>query len=111
MSRVVALVCAIVAALAAGVRAQNAPVDAAFDAFWSAASRQEAATRVDAIVRSRPSFDEAYRRVARGPPQPPPPTPILPVGQHAPPGRAPFFLLTPPLTNQPRVRGSVRLSP
>jgi len=44
----------------------SAKIDAAFEAFWSAASPDEAARRVDAIVKSGVTFDEAMRRLKAG---------------------------------------------
>jgi len=46
--------------------AQTSTVDAAFGAFWAAASPEEAAKVVDPIVRAGLNFDEAYRRLHRG---------------------------------------------
>jgi poly(3-hydroxybutyrate) depolymerase len=108
MSRVVAGVCAIVALLAAAVHAQNAAVDAAFDAFWNAASRQEAAARVDAILRSRVSFDDAYRRLQRGRPYHPQPTGIVRLKNPGSDGIEHFYVLNVPDTYDPARRYQVR---
>src|SRR5690348_5350541 len=45
---------------------QTADVDAAFHAFWAAASPKEAAGRIDAITATRITFDDAYRRLKHG---------------------------------------------
>ena len=108
MSRVVASVWAIVAALAAGLHAQNASVDAAFDAFWSASSRQEAAANIDAIVRSRVSFDEAYRRLQRGRSYQPQPTGIVRLRNKTADGVEHFYVLNVPDTYDPARRYQVR---
>jgi hypothetical protein len=49
----------------AGV-AQSSRVDAAFDHFWAAASPAEAAERVDEVVASGVTYDEALRRLRAG---------------------------------------------
>jgi poly(3-hydroxybutyrate) depolymerase len=69
MSRAVILLCALVVAVStvsSAPSAQAPSIDAAFDAFWAAASREEAARLVEPIVRSRMAFDDAYRRLRRG---------------------------------------------
>jgi poly(3-hydroxybutyrate) depolymerase len=108
MSRVVAGACVVVAALAVGVRAQDVPVDAAFDAFWSAASRQDAAARVDTILRSGISFDAAHRRLQRGRTYQAQPTGIVRRQNRAPDGVEHFYVLNVPETYDPARRYQVR---
>ena len=108
MSRVVAGVCVVVAALAVGARAQDVPVDAAFAAFWSAASRQDAAARVDAILHSGISFDGAYRRLQRGRTYLTQPTGIVRLQNRAPDGVEHFYVLNVPETYDPARRYQVR---
>jgi hypothetical protein len=52
--------------LVAAAQAPRPSVDAAFEAFWSAAGAVEAAARTGDIVRSGISFDDAYKRLAEG---------------------------------------------
>jgi len=66
MRRVVLAAWLAAAVLIAAAAAQNTPADAAFDAFFAAPSRADAASRADAIVKSRVPFDEAYGRLQRG---------------------------------------------
>jgi len=69
MSRAVTLLCAMAAAFSAvspTPAAQPPSIDAAFDAFWAAGSREEAARLVEPIVKSRVAFDDAYGRLRRG---------------------------------------------
>jgi poly(3-hydroxybutyrate) depolymerase len=108
VSRGVVGLFAIVAALAGSLHAQNAAVDAAFDAFWSAASRQEAAARVDAILRRRISFDDASRRLQRGRPYSPQPTGIVRLQNRTSDGVAHFYVLNVPETYDPARRYQVR---
>jgi hypothetical protein len=63
-----AVVVASVAGLGGRAAAQMSAVDAAFGAFWAAASPEDAAKLVDPIVRAAVNFDEAYRRLQRGRP-------------------------------------------
>jgi poly(3-hydroxybutyrate) depolymerase len=108
VSRVVAGACLVVAALAVGSHAQDAAVDAAFSAFWSAASRQEAAARADAILRSRISFEDAYRRLQRGRAYQPQPTGIVRLQNRTSDGVEHFFVLNVPETYDPARRYPVR---
>ena len=62
----IAIVAACVAGAAGRPAAQTSATDAAFEAFWSASSPEEAARLVDPIVRAGVTFDEAYRRLQRG---------------------------------------------
>jgi hypothetical protein len=48
--------------------AQSTRVDAAFEHFWAAATPEDAAARVDEVVASGVSFDEALRRLRAGRP-------------------------------------------
>ncbi len=57
---------AFVASLVGEPAAPTSVVDAAFDAFWSAASPAESSRLADGIVRAGVSFDEAHRRLQRG---------------------------------------------
>jgi poly(3-hydroxybutyrate) depolymerase len=77
VSRKVIILFALIAAVSAIASAQKSTVDAAFEAFWTAPSREEAAQRVDAILRSGVSFDEAYRRLQRGRAYGPQPTGVV----------------------------------
>ena len=53
--------------LAGALAAQVAPsIDAAFQKFWQADSRESAAKAADQISRTRVSFDEAWRRLRAG---------------------------------------------
>lgn len=61
---VVVVACA--AGLAGRPSAQTSAADAAFGAFWAAASPDAAAKLVDPIVRAGVTFDQAYRRLQRG---------------------------------------------
>jgi hypothetical protein len=61
-----AVVAACVSALADRPAAQTSAVDAAFGAFWSATSPEDAAKLVDPVLRSGVTFDEAYRRLQQG---------------------------------------------
>ncbi len=107
MSRVVG-VCVVVAVLAGSLRAETPAVDAAFDAFWSATSRQEATARVDAILRSRVSFDDAYRRLQRGRRYQAQPTGIVRLQNRTSDGVAHFYVLNVPDTYDPARRYQVR---
>src|SRR4051812_44965431 len=68
---------ALLALVIAVPSAQRPAVDAAFDEFWAAPSREEAAQRVGPILRSGVSFDEAYRRLQRGRTYGPQPTGVV----------------------------------
>ena len=57
--------------------AQKPTVDAAFDEFWAAPSRDEAAHRIEPILHSGVSFDEAYRRLQSGRAYGPQPTGVV----------------------------------
>ncbi|HEY7292289.1 MAG TPA: hypothetical protein VH583_20800, partial [Vicinamibacterales bacterium] len=46
--------------------AQSSRVDAAFEHFWAAASAEEAAARIEEVVASGVSFDDALRRLRAG---------------------------------------------
>ena len=61
-----AVAAACVSALADRPAAQTSAVDAAFAAFWSATSPEDAAKLVDPIVRAGVTFDDAYRRLRQG---------------------------------------------
>ncbi|HEX7139561.1 MAG TPA: hypothetical protein VF219_17040, partial [Vicinamibacterales bacterium] len=54
------------AALPLAGAAQSSRVDAAFERFWAAASPAEAAERVDEVVASGVTFDDALRRLRTG---------------------------------------------
>jgi dienelactone hydrolase len=54
------------ASAAARPTAQTSAADAAFGAFWSATSPEEATRLIDPILRTGVSFDEAYRRLKQG---------------------------------------------
>src|SRR5262249_48351741 len=108
MSRVVAAACAVVAVLAAGLDAQNGSVDAAFDAFFSAPSREGAATRIEPILTSRVGFDEAYRRLKRGRIYVAQPTGIVRMENRTSDGVEHFFAVNVPDTYDPAKRYQVR---
>src|SRR3954452_22812442 len=75
--RTATILLALLALVIAVPSAQGPAVDAAFDEFWAAPSREEAALRVDPILRSGVSFDEAYRRLQRGRAYGPQPTGVV----------------------------------
>ena len=54
------------AVLAAPAPVNQAAVDRAFEAFWSADDREDAAARIPAIIKTEVSFDEALSRVRQG---------------------------------------------
>jgi len=59
--------CLAVGLLDAAARQDQAPaVDRAFQSFWAASDRNGAAERIDAIVKTGVSFEEALSRVRRG---------------------------------------------
>ena len=70
MARRLGFALLVIAACAAGfadrLAAEPSAADAAFEAFWSASSPDEAARLTDPIVRAGVNFDEAYRRLQRG---------------------------------------------
>ena len=51
---------------AQGAQETPASVDAAFEQFWAAGSPERAERRVEALVETGVSFDDAYERLARG---------------------------------------------
>jgi hypothetical protein len=108
MSRVVVAACAIVAVLAGGLHAQNASIDAAFDAFWAARSREEASARVEAILKSRVGFDDAYRRLQRGRAYTAQPTGIVRMENRLADGVEHFYAVDVPDTYDPARRFQVR---
>jgi len=77
VSRNVIILFALIASASSVASAQKPTVDAAFEAFWAAPSREDAAQRVDPILRSGVSFDEAYRRLQRGRTYGPQPTGVV----------------------------------
>ena len=77
MSRNVIILFALIASVSAVASPPKPTVDAAFEDFWAAPSRDEAVQRADAIVRSGVSFDEAYRRLQRGRAYGPQPTGVV----------------------------------
>lgn len=54
------------AGLSAGPPQDSAAVDRAFEAFWTASHPREAASRIEAVVRTGLSFDAVAARVRRG---------------------------------------------
>lgn len=66
MKRLSGCVALTLVALGWGLRAQTSGVDAAFQRFWSARDRTEAAAAVDAVVRSGASPGDAISRLRRG---------------------------------------------
>jgi len=109
MSRVVAAACALAALLAVGLDAQNGGVDAAFDAFFSAPSREDAATRIEPILKSRVSFDDAYRRLQRGRTYTAQPTGIVRMENRTSDGVEHFFVVNVPDAYDPARRYQVRV--
>jgi len=103
-----AAACAIVALLSSRPAAQTSAVDAAFDAFWSAASPAEAARLLDGILRTRVSFDEAYRRLRRGRTYRPQPTGVVRLKIRPRDGVDHFYALNVPETYDPARRYQVR---
>jgi hypothetical protein len=73
----VILPAALLACASTVATAQQASVDAAFDAFWAAPSPVEAAKKIDAILQSGIAFDDAYRRLRRGRTYGPQPTGVV----------------------------------
>ncbi len=108
MPRIVVAACLVAAALAPRAVAQNAAVDAAFDAFFSAASRGEASARVDAVLKSRISFDDAYRRLQRGRTYGPQPTGIVRMENRTADGVEHFYAVNVPDGYDPTRRYQVR---
>jgi membrane-associated protease RseP (regulator of RpoE activity) len=99
---------AVAAALAATVAAQNGAVDTAFEAFFAAPSRSAAAERIDAVLKSRVGFDEAYLRLKRGRRYQPQPTGIVRMENRLPDGVEHFFAVNVPDAYDPSRRYQVR---
>ena len=111
MSRAVTLVCASVVALSAvssNPAAQSPSIDAAFDAFWAAASREEAARLAEPIVKARVAFDDAYKRLRRGRTYGPQPTGIVRGTHRSADGVEHHYALNVPETYDPARRYRVR---
>src|SRR5688572_16219132 len=62
------LAAALLVASAVALVAQAPTVEAAFAAWWASRNPAETQQRVDAIVKSRVGFDEAFRRLRKGRP-------------------------------------------
>jgi len=60
------LACAVAAALPVLAAAQHPAADAAFARFWAADSPADAASQIDAIIKTGVSFDEARRALRQG---------------------------------------------
>jgi PDZ domain-containing protein len=103
-----AIVLSAVAALALTLAAEPGAVDTAFDAFFAAASRSEAAERVPAVLKSRVGFDEAYRRLQRGRSYQPQPGGIVRMENRTVDGVEHFFAVNVPETYDPSRRYQVR---
>jgi hypothetical protein len=97
-----------IALLTSGAAAQNRSADAAFDAFWAAASREEAARLSEAIIRSGVPFDEAYRRLQRGRTYGPQPTGLVRLTNRSADGVEHHYALTVPETYDSTRRYQVR---
>jgi hypothetical protein len=96
------------AVLASAGAAQTAAVDAAFDAFFAAPSRGEAAARVDAVLKSRVGFDDAYRRLQHGRSYQPQPTGVVRMENRTTDGVEHFFAVNVPDAYDPSRRYQVR---
>ena len=101
-----AVAAAFVATLS-GRPATKTPADAAFDAFWSAASPKESAALADGIVRV--SVDEAYRRLQRGRSYGAEPTGVVRLSRRTADGVEHFYALNIPDTYDPARRYQVRI--
>ena len=88
--------------------AQSTGVDTAFDAFFAVASRADAASRVEAVLKSRVAFDDAYRRLRRGRTYQPQPTGIVRMENRTADGVEHFFAVDVPDSYQPGRRYQVR---
>jgi hypothetical protein len=108
MSRLVLVGCAVAAMLIAVPTAQNGAVDTAFDAFWAASSREDASARIDPILKSRVTFDEAYRRLQRGRPYVAQPTGVVRMENRTSDGVEHFFAVNVPDAYDPAKRYQVR---
>ena len=111
MSRAVSVLCAFVAAVStvsSAPPAASPSIDAAFDAFWAAGSREEAARLVEPIVRSRVAFDEAYRRLREGRRYGAQPTGVVRLTNRSADGVEHHYALTVPETYDPARRYQVR---
>lgn len=86
----------LIASVSGIASAQKPTVDAAFEEFWAAPSREEAARRVDAILHSGVSFDEAYRRLQRGRAYGPQPTGVVRLTNTSASGVAHYYALNVP---------------
>jgi poly(3-hydroxybutyrate) depolymerase len=95
-------------ALSVAPAAQKPSVDAAFDAFWAAPSREAAVDLVDPILRSDASFDDAYRRLQRGRPYGAQPTGVVRLTNRSADGVEHHYALTVPETYDSTRRYQVR---
>jgi PDZ domain-containing protein len=96
------------AVLTAAGAAQTSSVDTAFDAFFGAASRGDAASRIDAVLKTRVGFDEAYRRLQRGRAYQPQPTGVVRMENRLADGVEHVFAVNVPDTYDPARRYQVR---
>jgi hypothetical protein len=103
------VVLAVVAVWSGRPAAQNAAADAAFDAFWSAASPAEAARLIEPIVRANVSFDAAYRGLQRGRQYAPREAGVLRMDNRNADGVEHFYAVTVPEAYDPARRYQVRI--
>jgi hypothetical protein len=89
--------------------AQSSGVDVAFEHFWAAASPEEAAARVDEVVASGVSFDEALRRLRAGRSYPPQSSGLLRLTNKTPDGVEHPYAVTIPDGYDPSKRYPVRI--
>jgi hypothetical protein len=89
-------------------RAQSPAIDTAFDAFFAAPSRSEAAAKIDGVLKSRVGFDEAYRRLARGRTYHAQPTGVIRMENRTADGVEHFFAVDVPEGYDPARRYSLR---
>ncbi|HEX3646452.1 MAG TPA: PDZ domain-containing protein [Vicinamibacterales bacterium] len=105
----IAVIVVFAAGFPGGPLAQGSAVDAAFATFWSASSPEEASRLVEPIVRARPTFDEAYRRLAQGRPYPARDTGVVRMENRTSDGVEHFFAVDVPDSYDPARRYQVRI--
>src|SRR5678816_3322604 len=100
-----------VAAIAIGVftSAQSRSADEAFQRFWAARDRSEAAAAVDNVLRSGVTIADAVTRLKRGPTFPPDPARRVVRLSHAAPPLDFAYSLDVPATYTPSRKYQVRL--
>jgi hypothetical protein len=104
-----AVVAACLSVVSGRPAAQTSAIDAAFAAFWSATSPEEAAKLVDPILRAGTPFDDAYRRLLRGRPYTARETGIVRMENRTSDDVEHFFAVTVPDTYDPARRYQMRI--